>query len=218
MSFSVYQNGEILDKSKYVIDEKAKIFISNEDGLEFLNLYPSLLLDEFTFKIGNNCIFKLDKDYMIESINFIAGDNCNFDLVANKCNFITGDNCNFTLCREDNDWRRGDFNTFKTGNDCIFKTGVDCTFNTLTDCSFDTEGGIFNIWHNFKHIKTQGYVSVNIFNKGVISRLPLELNFYDKDYIIYYNDLDEVTQQGELLYTEDRLREEDFKMMLELKK
>ena len=150
--------------------------------------------------------FSSNEDDLVLDFHGLEGWTFN---TGSDCTFKTGDYCTFNV----------NYNcTFNTGSDCTFGTGSNCTFKTGGDCSFDTEGGIFNIWHNFKHIKTQGYVSVNIFNKGVISRLPLELNFYDKDYIIYYNDLDEVTQQGELLYTEDRLKEEDFKMMLELKK
>ena len=120
------------------------------------------------------------------------------------CTFKTDDNCTFNT---------GYSCTFNTGNDCTFNTGYNCTFNTGYSCTFNTGYNCtfntgysctFNIYDNFKSIQTKGNSNILITDKKIHDYLEDEV-------IVYFED-------NKLLYTENKLSREKYKMVKELVK
>ena len=110
--------------------------------------------------------------------------------------FKTGNDCTF---------KTGYYCTFNTGGDCTFNTGGYCTFDTGSDCTFGTGSNCtFDIYDNFKSIQTKGNSNILITNKKIHDYLEDEV-------IVYFED-------NKLLYTENKLSKEKYKMVKELVK
>ena len=202
MNYSITQNGKPLDKSKYTIDEKSKTFSSNEDDL-VLDFHG---LEGWTFKTGSNCTFDTGGYCTFNTsgyCTFKTGSCCTFDTGGN-CTFDTGSNCTFNTS-SDCTFKTGRDCTFQTGSNCTFKTGGYCTFKTGSNCTFKTgRDCTFNIYDNFKSIQTRGNSTILITNKKIHDYLEDEV-------IIYFGN-------NKLLYTENKLSREKYKMITELVK
>ena len=85
--YSITQYGKPLDKNKYTIDEKNKVFSSSENNLvlDFSGEYGwSFNTDSYcTFDTGSGCTFDTDS-------------YCTFD-TGSGCTFKTGSSCTFCV-------------------------------------------------------------------------------------------------------------------------
>lgn len=123
----VFQNGKLLELSRFTWDKNARVFSTTECGL----IIYFIGIDHVTFKTGANCTFKASWNCI-----FNTGPNCTFYTNSN-CVFKTGPNCVFntgSICTFDTDSEC----TFKTGSGCVFNTGPNCVFNTNFNCIFNT--------------------------------------------------------------------------------
>jgi hypothetical protein len=130
MKFSVTKNGLTLSPSKYLWDEKTKVFSTNENGL----VIGFSGINGCTFKTGLDCVFTTGSD-----CTFSTESDCTFD-TGPYCVFNTGFGCIFKTglgCTFDAEYDC----TFDTGSDCAFNTGSDCTFKTEYNCEFSTGWG-----------------------------------------------------------------------------
>lgn len=132
--FSVTQNGEQLDSSKYIWNEKEQSFSTEESGLvlDFSDW------DGVTFRTGSDCIFITGSgcDFRTkDNCKFTAGDYCLFKTGVD-CTFITGWDCTFIT---------GGRCEFRTRGNCVFNTGHECNFTTGANCTFYVDDScIFN--------------------------------------------------------------------------
>jgi len=104
MSYSITQNGKVLDEDLYRLDLNAKVFSSKEDDLVLdFNCLDGM---NWAFTTGQDCTFKT-----IDRCVFTTGGGCTFK-TGWGCTFNTGNRC-----------------TFNTGNCCTFLTSGRCTFS-----------------------------------------------------------------------------------------
>ena len=135
IKFSVTQNGQKLNPSKYNWNEKTRAFSTTESNLVIdfgeTNNIEFKTGAGCTFKTGAGCTFKTDFN-----CTFKTGPNCTFK-TGWVCTFNTGYECTFKTdfnCT----FNTGSYCNFNTGSECTFNTGWVCTFNTGSDCTFTT--------------------------------------------------------------------------------
>jgi len=83
MKYSITKNGKPLDKKLYTIDEKAKMFSTEESGL----VLDFSGLGGWSFKTNWNCTFNTGSD-----CTFNTDSSCTFD-TGSRCTFKTGSRC-----------------------------------------------------------------------------------------------------------------------------
>ncbi len=125
--FTVTKNGKEVSTDLYDWNEEAKIFSTNECGLDI----DFSGINGLNFKTGSYCSFKTGSECIFDTgyiCSFKTGSECTFD-TGPSCTFDTGSFCIF---------KTGSYCSFKTGSDCLFKTGSSCTFESSSNCTFDT--------------------------------------------------------------------------------
>ena len=187
LEFSVTKNGKELPKSKYIWNEKTKVFSTEENNLviDFSHINRVTFNTSYscTFNAGSDCTFNTGSDCTFNTgwgCTFNTGWGCTFK-TDYSCTFKTDYSCTFKTS-SDCTFNTGWGCTFKTGYNCTFKTGYNCTFSTGSACTFNTGGTSAIVRKDTNEvIRLKADITYKLcpFDiKGYLTKLPDENAFY----------------------------------------